>query len=218
MYDFKSNLVLGFHGCEAAVRDELLMYPDRVKISKQPFDWLGHGLYFWENNYERAWQWALSKQARNTIREPAVLGAVLQLGYCCDFLESQYIDLLSKYHKGMVNYYLSSGTPLPVNKDAKGDLHKDKLLRYLDCAAIEFMHDNLKSQNPDTTSVALPGFPVFDSVRGAFVEGGPAFEGSGIFSKTHIQICIRNLNCIRGFFKPQKRGNQKDCFLSNQPD
>lgn len=218
MYDFKSNLVLGFHGCEASVRDELLMCPDKVKISKKPFDWLGHGLYFWENNYERAWQWALSKKARGTVREPAVLGAVLQLGHCCDFLESQYIDLLSSYYSVMVNYYLTSGTPLPVNKDAQGDPHKDKLLRYLDCAAIEFMHANLKNQNPDIEPFPLPSFQVFDSVRGAFVEGGPAFEGSGIFSKTHIQICIRNPNCIRGFFKPQKRSNQKDWFLSNHPD
>ncbi len=70
MYDFKSNLVLGFHGCEAEVRDELLMHPERIKFSKKPFDWLGHGLYFWENNYERAWQWAMAKKARGSIEKP----------------------------------------------------------------------------------------------------------------------------------------------------
>jgi hypothetical protein len=44
----------------------------------------------------------------------------------------------------------------------------------------------------------------FDSVRGAFTEGGPAFEGAGLHAKTHIQLCIRNMNCIRGFFLPRK--------------
>jgi len=44
----------------------------------------------------------------------------------------------------------------------------------------------------------------FDSTRGTFTEGGPAFEGSDIQSKTHTQICIRNLNCIQGFFLPRK--------------
>lgn len=44
----------------------------------------------------------------------------------------------------------------------------------------------------------------FDSVRGAFTEGGPAFEGAGLHAKTHIQLCIRNMNCIHGFFLPRK--------------
>lgn len=44
---------------------------------------------------------------------------------------------------------------------------------------------------------------VFDSVRAAFSEGGPAFPGAGIQKKSHIQICIRNLDCIKGFFVPR---------------
>lgn len=58
MHEQKSNLVIGFHGCEAAVRDELLSNPENIKFSKKPFDWLGHGMYFWEDNQARAWQWA----------------------------------------------------------------------------------------------------------------------------------------------------------------
>lgn len=45
----------------------------------------------------------------------------------------------------------------------------------------------------------------FDSVRGAFPEGGEAFPGGGISAKTHIQICIRNPNCIKGSFQKEKR-------------
>jgi hypothetical protein len=45
---------------------------------------------------------------------------------------------------------------------------------------------------------------LFDSVRGVFTEGGPAFPGSGIQEKNHIQICIRNSNSIKGFFLPRK--------------
>jgi hypothetical protein len=41
---------------------------------------------------------------------------------------------------------------------------------------------------------------LFDSTRGVFTEGGEAFEGSAIQTKNHIQICVRNLNCIQGFF------------------
>ena len=42
----------------------------------------------------------------------------------------------------------------------------------------------------------------FDSVRCAFEEGEPSFPGSGILDKTHIQICIRNPICIKGYFHP----------------
>lgn len=45
---------------------------------------------------------------------------------------------------------------------------------------------------------------VFDSTRGVFTEGGPVFPGAGILEKSHIQICIRNPNCIKGFFLPRK--------------
>ena len=42
----------------------------------------------------------------------------------------------------------------------------------------------------------------FDTVRGAFIEGDPIYSGARIFDKTHIQVCVRNLDCIRGFFLP----------------
>ena len=150
MYDIKPNLIIGFHGCEASVRDALLNNPNEIKISKKPFDWLGHGMYFWENNYERALQWAKDKKSRGAIKEPAVIGAVLYLGVCCDF--------------GKIVDYVKHDV------QAKG-------------------HSNHK---------------IFDTTRGVFTEGGPAFPGAGLFAKSHIQICVRNPNCIQGFFMPRK--------------
>ncbi len=41
----------------------------------------------------------------------------------------------------MAKEYESIGKSLPVNKDAASDHHKDKLIRFLDCATIEFMHE-----------------------------------------------------------------------------
>lgn len=70
MYDVKPNLIIGFHGCDAAVRDTLLQNPNDYKISQKSFDWLGHGLYFWENNYDRALQWAHDKKRCGDIKNP----------------------------------------------------------------------------------------------------------------------------------------------------
>lgn len=205
MYDARPNLIIGFHGCELHVRDALLMNPSDYRISQKPFDWLGHGLYFWENNYDRALQWATEKKERGEIKEPAVIGAVLYLGYCCDFLDKRYIHLLAYYYKNMKARYEQLGKELPQNTDLKHDIHKNKILRHLDCAAIEFMHAEILNQvKSDKTKKGYSEYKIFDSTRGVFIEGGPAFDGAGLFEKSHIQICIRNPNCIQGFFMPRE--------------
>ena len=43
----------------------------------------------------------------------------------------------------------------------------------------------------------------YDSVRGVFIEGREAYPGAGFKEKTHIQLCIVNPNCIKGFFSPR---------------
>lgn len=64
MYDNRSNLIIGFHGCDKDAATALITNPNIIKISKEPYDWLGHGMYFWENNQERAMQWAIERQQR----------------------------------------------------------------------------------------------------------------------------------------------------------
>lgn len=34
MYDVKPNLIIGFHGCERKIRDQLLLNPNDYKISR----------------------------------------------------------------------------------------------------------------------------------------------------------------------------------------
>jgi len=204
MYDIKPNLIFGFHGCDESVRDHLLNHPDEIIFSKEKYDWLGHGMYFWENNYERALQWAQGKKDRGRIKQLSVLGAALFLGYCCDFLDATYIGLLKDYFDVMAPLYNTVGKPLPQNRDLPHDQHKDKILRELDCTVIEFMHDKITTKNQsDIYTKGYSNNKIFDSARGVFTEGGPVFEGAGILEKSHIQICIRNPNCIKGFFLPR---------------
>ena len=94
--------------------------------------------------------------------------------------------------------------PLPQNKDAKRDSHQDKLLREPGCGTIEFMHEQIFAEYQK--EIAVKGFSnikLFDSTRGVFTEGGEVFPGAKIQKKNHIQICVRNLNCIKGFFLPR---------------
>lgn len=205
MYRSRSNLIIGFHGCDADVCSRLLNHPNEILKSEKPYDWLGHGIYFWENNYERAHQWAKDKVHRGEIKTPAVIGAVITLDYCLDLLDSQFIEMVRQSYELMVESYDALGKEVPKNRDLKTDLHKDKIFRDLDCSVIEFLHQ--KNQELISQDIALNGFSLqnkFDSARGVFTEGGPAFNGAGIQLKSHIQICIRNSNCIKGFFLPRK--------------
>lgn len=72
------------------------------------------------------------------------------------------------------------------------------LRRKLDRSVIEYLHQ-MRLSDPDQKN-NIP----FDSVRAVFVEGGRAYTGAGFNNKNHIQICIRNPNCIKGFFHPRE--------------
>lgn len=90
---------------------------------------------------------------------------------------------------GVVDFSLL-GKSLPVNRDIAGN--KDLLLRELDCAVIERIHQ-YNRENDERP---------YDSIRGVFIEGNPVYENSGIMEKTHTQLCIINPNCIKGYFSP----------------
>ena len=42
----------------------------------------------------------------------------------------------------------------------------------------------------------------FNTVRGAFTEGEPVYEGAGFSKESHIQIAVRDKNSILGVFRP----------------
>ena len=59
MYSKRSGLILGFHGCDKDVRDKIIFESGIVlEKSDNEYDWLGGGIYFWENNYQRAFEFA----------------------------------------------------------------------------------------------------------------------------------------------------------------
>ena len=97
LYANRPNLTIGFHGCDQSVVDKVIAGNENLLASTNDYDWLGSGIYFWENNEERA----------------------------------------------------------------------------------------------------------YDSVRGVFWEGKPLYPNAGFAEKNHIQICICNPNCIKGYFLPR---------------
>jgi hypothetical protein len=92
MYSTRSGLVLGFHGCDKSLIEKIILQQSELKQSSNKYDWLGHGSYFWKYSPERAFEFATflkdnPDKTNNPIKEPAVLGAVIDLGYCFDLLD-----------------------------------------------------------------------------------------------------------------------------------
>lgn len=189
MYSKLPNLVIGFHGCSKDVYEKVFVHGEQLKASDNKYDWLGNGIYFWEQNLERATEWAKRRYGDNA----AVVGAVLDLGYCLNLTDSFSSEYLKKGYEILKARCELIGETLPKNKPSKKT--EDILLRDLDCAVIQQIQQ-FYSNEPET--------PAFDSVRGVFIEGDEAFEGSAIKDKTHVQICICNPNCIKGYFAPRK--------------
>lgn len=98
LYSRRSNLVIGFHGCDKSVVDKVLSSQENLIASTNDYDWLGHGVYFWENNETRAFQYAqeMMKRKGSSVKDPAIIGAVIDLGYCMDLMDSMYLQELKE--------------------------------------------------------------------------------------------------------------------------
>ena len=193
LYANRPNLTIGFHGCDQSVVDKVIAGKENLLASTNDYDWLGSGIYFWENNEERAMEWAveLSKRPGSSVKQPAVIGAIIDLGYCFDLTDTAYLKELKKSYDFALEFSRISGIPMPVNKTLGNST--DMLLRKLDCYVIQTTHRINREANKRA----------YDSVRGVFWEGKPLYPNAGFAEKNHIQICICNPNCIKGYFLPR---------------
>ena len=193
LYANRPNLTIGFHGCDQSLVDKVIAGKENLLASTNDYDWLGSGIYFWENNEERAMEWAveLSKRPGSSVKQPAVIGAIIDLGYCFDLTDTAYLKELKKSYDFALEFSRISGIPLPINKTLGNST--DLLLRKLDCYVIQTTHRINREANKRA----------YDSVRGVFWEGKPLYPNAGFAEKNHIQICICNPNCIKGYFLPR---------------
>ena len=117
------SLVLAYHGCERAVAQAVAAGEKSLLPSKNEYDWLGSGVYFWEDSHDRAMQWALNVP---NIEVPAVLGAVIDLGNCLNLIDSGHLDLVKAAHDDYKALCFLSDEDPAQNKG------RDLRARYLD--------------------------------------------------------------------------------------
>ncbi|MDT8447802.1 MAG: hypothetical protein RRB13_13005 [bacterium] len=193
------HFVLAYHGCDQSIVEKIVNdATSNLEPSKNNYDWLGHGTYFWENDPQRARKYAedIHKNPRlsskDPIKNPAVIGAIIDLGNCFNLIEAKHLDFLKGGYEHFKAHTEKLKKPLPTNRSG---LRKttDLLLRELDCAVIESIHEYMKENNK----------PEFDTVRAVFWEGRDLYPNAGFAEKNHIQICVRDPQMIQGYFLPR---------------
>lgn len=183
------SLVLGYHGCDLSVARKVVASDDQLLPSHNEYDWLGGGLYFWEDSPARALRWAREEAGRNSgkVQTPAVLGAIIDLGNCLNLIDTEHLGLVKAAHKSYLELCAVSCLQPARNKG------KDLRARCLDQAVIETLHQ-LRAQEKRSS---------FDTVRAFFVEGDLLYENAGLRALDHVQICVRDPRCILGYFLPR---------------
>jgi hypothetical protein len=193
LYRF-ARIVLGYHGCLEPIASELLggrLAIDKWCPSKNRYDWLGQGIYFWEHDPERALRWAQEKAQREEEKTgkcytPAVVGAIIQLGQCLDLTQVMFTELLAKSYEMLEVDLASVGKKIPLNKGM------DLKARERDCAVVNACIAYMAKKRRR-----------FQTVRAPFLEGEEAFPGASFRVESHVQLAVRDKDCILGIFRPQ---------------
>ncbi len=180
--------ITGFHSCDREVGLRILNGDDQLIASDNAWDWLGPGVYFWEQNPGRALEYATevatkTQKNRKPIKNPFVIGAIIELGNCLNLLEPNSINIVKDAHSSLEQLSSVSGDTMPVNNGAN---------RQLDCAVIKSVHETNRRLD----------VPPYDTIRCAFLEGKKIYPGSNFTDRLHIEICVIKTELIKGYFLP----------------
>lgn len=197
LYTRQPNFVFGFHGCDLLVQQKVINGHAPLLPSENSYDWLGHGIYFWESNPKRALEFAQMltehpERGSGHIKQPAVIGAIIDLGHCLNLMESSSLSILKFIYHLLADECVAVGEQLPDNISPNPS-SDDLIMRKLDCAVIQRLHRFL-NENGDL---------LYHTVRGLFFEGKELYPHAGFREQNHIQICVCNPNCIKGYFLPR---------------
>ena len=167
MADQTDRIVTGYHGTSTVGAAKILHCGEFAKSANE-WDWLGHGIYFWEGP-GRAWEWADDQFGHQAA---AVVQASIRLGRCFDLTDSRFVPMVKIAYENFKSTLELAGKSLPVN--ARGN-------RRLDCLLFNYLVENV--------------WPA-DTIRGVFLEGDPIYPGTEMRTRQHIQINVRNPACI----------------------
>jgi hypothetical protein len=195
-FDDYHRTVIGYHGTNLSSALRIVNRIEGFRWSRRNFDWLGHGIYFWEYAPEQAMKFAQIRkrqfqkkpdptlEERKKATEPiAVVASMIRLGFCFDLLDPFNVKFLEDLFEDYRESKEIEGETLPKN---------NRRWRKLDCAVLEYAYQAI-SESADRPSV--------DTARGVYVPTGGntrIWKSSWISRDTHIQLSVRNPASILG--------------------
>ena len=205
MHRLSSSSVLGYHGCDRQVGESLIDGAQFI-ASENDYDWLGSGIYFWEANPRRGLEFATQLQKwrkgkANEIKEPFVVGAVVEPSLCLDLTTSMGIQAVAAMHADFLDYCKQAGIDPPKNTGGQ-----DFLFRKLDCAVINHLL-NIR---------VAAGLPSFDVVKGVFIEGSRIYPESGFFEKLTSSFASAISRALRACFESRRTSYKLSPLLQGQ--
>ena len=166
--------IYGYHGTSQTKAANILKHGFRV--SDNDYDWLGTGIYFFQDAPLRAKQWATQQHPDN----PAVIRSRIRLDNCIDLFDIGWQPLLKNVYNSFVEQYRETNRPLPKQQPVRSKAHR------LDCAFFNYSIEFIAPQGQN-----------IDGVRAAFMEGERLFPDSAVLELAHVQIAIRNPELIK---------------------
>ena len=157
--------IVGFHATTPE-KARAILSTKKYTSSMSEFNWLGKGVYFWENDLQRAIEWGCNLY---TPANTAVIKQTLKLGRCLDLTQRKWLECLKKTYLEVVKEFEKKGEKTPVNRGSD---------RQLNSLLLERAKASYGSN--------------FDTVRCAFSDGDEIGKGSGIFLRSHIQVVVLN--------------------------
>lgn len=187
----------GFHATDGDAA-ALIRQPIDFRESTSEGDWLGRGIYFWQDAPHWPWEWLDQKADRNSdFRQrlqqhgKAVIGVLIDLADCLDLLDTYWNDVISSSvdsaHTRLADLKKALGQPMPTQDwDPEAPRWNP-----LDSALINFVTEDLAEE------LRIP----FTAVRCPFIEGTPFFRGSALWTKAHVAISLREPTAIKAMWQ-----------------
>ena len=167
--------VIAYHGTSILVANAIL--DEGFRISENQYDWLGDGVYFFQEAPQRAWDWALERYGD----EAAVVGARISTVECINLLDTGWNSFMANVYNSYLSLLHRLGDQIP---EQSGGNHR------LDREVINYAVGVLENLGHNVTCV-----------RAAFAEGRPVYPNSAILDLTHVQIAVRHPErCLNGIW------------------
>jgi hypothetical protein len=161
---------IGYHGTSIEAARRILF--SGFQVSRNDYDWLGDGAYFFQDAPARALEWARQRHGADA----AVVGAEIDLEDCIDLLDLPWHLQVARAYPRLIAALKEQGHPVP---------HQTAGAHRVDRSLMNYLIDRLMDRGMAA-----------GSVRAAFAEGEPAFPGSALLNRAHVQIAVRSPSVI----------------------